>query len=143
MTIKCTLKIKLAGLKYNYGPKACKYFIDNHACENCLENRLVLLNIHHTHGKSEDNFMTLCFNCHMLEHNENNASTTYEDCMIRDEEKNKIKSQKDDYILKKLKEGLSIGKIIKICNTSFERVKKIMKENGFECEPRRKQRKIS
>jgi hypothetical protein len=61
---------KLIDLRYRYGAAAGDYFEANPVCEvaECAEDRIAVLNVHHKHGKAVDEFQTLCFNCHMLEH---------------------------------------------------------------------------
>lgn len=78
--MRCTLKRKIKDIRYKYGTMAVEYFLLNNVCELCSENRLVVLNIHHVYGKNFENFKTLCFNCHMLEHNKEREFDTFLSC---------------------------------------------------------------
>ena len=63
-----SLVAKLSKLRRSYGDEAKKYFVENFKCEKCSEERLAALAIHHTEGKHINKFITLCHNCHFVEH---------------------------------------------------------------------------
>lgn len=122
---------KCSDITYKYGKKARDYFELNSKCERCSEDRIVLLAIHHTHGKQVDKFETLCHNCHMLEHS-NNKEYTYEDY------KKSIKdADKSQEILHLLEKNVPIRKIISELNTSKPTIDKVMKKYGFISIPRK------
>ena len=69
---------KLTWLKINYGEEARQHFIENHVCARCGEDRLACLSVHHSEGKTTKKFVTLCMNCHAIEHS---SEDTFEDGM--------------------------------------------------------------
>lgn len=94
MTSQCTLRRKLKDIRFKYGVNAYVYFIKYHVCQNCSEARLVVLNIHHISGRKVDEFKTLCFNCHMFEHNKNRKEETFLSCIQKRKEKELINEEK-------------------------------------------------
>lgn len=59
---------KLSWIKKLYDEAAKQYFLAHPACEECGEERMCCLGIHHPEGKKVEKFKTLCQNCHAVEH---------------------------------------------------------------------------
>ena len=130
------LKRKMKDIRYNYGNAAAEHFWENPRCQDCGDKRLVVLTLHHTHGRKIDKFQTLCFNCHMVVHNKKNEFETYESCKLKIEDRETDRDEKNERILQCLNRGITIRGIIRKEHTSMDRVRKILKENGFETKPR-------
>ena len=130
------LKRKMKDIKYNYGEAAAEHFWKHPHCEDCGDKRLVVLTLHHTHGRKVDKFQTLCFNCHMVVHNKKNEYQTFEICKSIIDERETNREEKNQRILDCLNKGMTIRSIIRKENSSMDRVRSILKENGFETIPR-------
>lgn len=135
--VKSPLKRKLKDLKYKYGELAVEYFLSKPVCEVCGEERLVVLNIHHVHGKKVNEFKTLCFNCHMIEHNPSISNVTYSSC--KDEELKLLKKTRDkeQEILESLNNGIPLRNIIVRNSTCIKTIHKVMDKYGFVSVPRK------
>lgn len=127
---------KMKDIRYNYGALAAEHFWRYPYCEDCGDKRLVILTLHHTHGKKVNKFETLCFNCHMIVHNKKNENATYENCLIIQEKREEERKEKNQRILQSLNKGMTIRSIIRKEHSSMDRVRKVLKENGFETIPR-------
>ncbi len=137
------LKKKINYLRYNYGQPEADYFLNNPVCEECLEDRLVLLAIHHVHGKNIDKFKTVCLNCHMLEHTPKSKHHTYKSCMQEQSAKLDKMETKKALVLRLLDQGVSLRNIIGIANTSMHIINQVMKANRFIAYERQGYKKIS
>lgn len=135
------MKRKIKDIRFHYGQAAVEYFEKNCSCEHCGEERLIVLNVHHTHGRKVESFKILCFNCHMLEHNKKEAHKTFDSCIKEHEKQRDLHSRKDQYILQLLNEGFAMHMVMKKSHCAIERVRRIMKQNGFISSPRNKCRK--
>lgn len=116
---------KLTGLRHNYGNAAADYFLVNPRCEDCGEDRIVVLTIHHLHGKKVDEFRTLCFNCHMLTHSKH-KNYTYDDHvkhLEQKEAKKRIATGRQMRMVKMRDEGMSLRDIAKQMHISHIAVK--------------------
>lgn len=146
MTIIFLSKRKIKDIRYKYGKSAVEHFLKFPFCQNCLDERLITLNIHHVLGKNHEVYKTLCFNCHMIEHNREYANETLASCQKKQSEKlNKNKQQgeeKDTGILALLNKGIPIRRIVKLSKTTTQRISKVMKINGFVSRPRSGYHKI-
>lgn len=112
---------KSADIKYKYGALAQEYFTDHPYCEKCKEEKLACLNIHHPRGKKVDEFITLCANCHMVEHATNIGSGTYRDEIewIQSVKKRKEdRCKRDKKIVEMTISGMSLREIARVFNTS-------------------------
>lgn len=124
MATRSVFKRKLQMLRHNYGISAVAYFKEHYTCEICGEKRLATLNVHHRHGKTKEDYQTLCFNCHMVIHY---GAVTYEDELLLENEKNKSRleiGERNRLIRKMNKEGRSlrqIGKIVGLSHISVRR----------------------
>ena len=113
---------KLRDIKHRYGIKAAEHFQAFPICSRCQEERLAALNVHHTRGKEHEEFETLCFNCHMIEHH---GSATYKSETIletlRAEVRRKKTLSRNTYIQELRREGKStrqIAKLVKVSNAT-------------------------
>ena len=122
---------KLNQIRYAYGKEAMKYFVEHPYCETCHEERIVVLNVHHTDGKKVNNFKILCHNCHMVLHNPHLADETAAKYIERVKHKEDVKDAKYAKILEMLNNGISIRTIINEANTSMCTIKRILEEHGF------------
>lgn len=74
---------KISWIKAKHGAAAKEYFLTHLECEDCEENRLACLSVHHVHGKSYDIFEVLCRNCHALRHGGYaTAEDGYKECLV-------------------------------------------------------------
>lgn len=131
---KNPFSIKISDIKYNYGIKAAEYFKTKPYCENCPEERLATLSIHHTHGKNINKFRVLCHNCHALTHATKTGHTTYRQ-LIKEKE---IKSSKEVKVFKKIKylldKGYSlryIGRLLGISHNTVRNKYKKYEDRSF------------
>lgn len=136
MTTNNPAKRKIKDIKHNYGTNAVAYFKKFPFCERCKENRIVLLQVHHKHGKKVELFEILCSNCHALEHNPEIAKMTYEDCVELHKKIAERKTKRDADILDLLNKKISIRKIRDIVHVDPKTVTTIALKNGFVVRPR-------
>jgi hypothetical protein len=132
---KSYYKRKVKDIRYNYGESAVQHFIANPICEHCGEERMVVLNIHHTAGKLVEDYKTLCHNCHMLEHNPRIAHETYATHLQDELEKAETLKKRDLFIVSLLEKQTPLRDIIGIAGCKYETIKRVMAEHGYRTRP--------
>ncbi len=113
---------KCNDIKHNYGQLAVNYFKLNPVCENCGEQRIVCLAVHHVEGKQIDNFKILCANCHVLCHSIVNGEYTYKEYLKYINAKKEAahrQFKKEKKLLNLIKAGNSIRKASKECGIQY------------------------
>jgi hypothetical protein len=127
---------KCSDISHNYGKKARNYFEKHPCCEDCGEERIAVLAIHHKIGKEYEVFKTLCNNCHALEHC-SHPEYTHKDHLKECEALNVENINKAALILGMLDRGVPIRNIIFEAKTSLNTIKAVMNSNGFVSTPRK------
>lgn len=125
---------KTTSIRYKYGQKAAEYFEAHPKCEKCTEVRICTLNIHHRHGKSVEEFETLCFNCHMAYH-ANDGDFSYGDHLNRKETEKKAADtmlQRDLEIIKTWKETNSLRQAGRKLGISYNTVRNAILRQGLK-----------